>query len=149
VKRPNFPLKSAAVASSVLLAGGFVSYHAGAFNSLLRTAPPVKPIAQEPQADADRQESPVMSSSKSIIFAADEQHPTPWLRLGDHDYHVRLGDAAHQTPGEPTAPPSAAPQKKPEPPMLGGSKAIFIPQIQPLTPDTPPASPAAPPPPSP
>jgi hypothetical protein len=35
MKEPNLVVKIAVVASSILLVGGCVSYHAGAFNSLL------------------------------------------------------------------------------------------------------------------
>ena len=83
MKAPHKLLKAAAVGCSVLLAAGFVSYRAGAFDSLLHPAPTVVEPVPVPAADESAQPTPVtkgidpavFSSSKSIILTP--VTPTP------------------------------------------------------------------------
>jgi hypothetical protein len=95
MKQPNALLKLAAVVSSLVLFGGFVSYRAGAFNGLMgSSAQQAEPAALQPSPPAPTQPAPtIMSSSKSII-------------LGDNVYDVQIGPY-----DQPTAPPSAPSQQ--------------------------------------
>jgi hypothetical protein len=109
-------VKAAAVGCSVLLAAGFVSYRAGAFDSFLRPArAPVEPDpapavegtpAGQPAPETLPDPPAMLSSSKSIILA-----PAP-----------------KSSPGGPAAPPA-----QPAPPIIGGSKSLA-----PLIPPAPP-----------
>jgi hypothetical protein len=120
VKRPHAALKLAAVASSVVLVAGFVSYRAGAFEWLSKpdvqsTGDPgetilpsskVSQIAQPKDVPAGQTgtDPAMMSGSKSIIFVVPPSSPQP----------------GGSTAGSP-------------PPIMGGSKS--------LAPVIPPASP--------
>jgi hypothetical protein len=74
VKQPNPLLKLAAVISSVLLAGGFVAYRAGAFNSLMEPSPqpadsessPTSAVGDEPT--GEQPALTIMPGSKSAII---------------------------------------------------------------------------------
>jgi hypothetical protein len=76
VKRPNFLVKLTAVASSVVLGGGCVSYFGGAFNSLLPTTsrPAERTAAQEPQSDVSQPGEPT-----APLSAAPQQKSKPEL----------------------------------------------------------------------
>jgi hypothetical protein len=88
MKRPQVLFQVAALVSSGLLAGGFVSYQAGAFNRLTAPReqpadPPSTPAVQEKPPDAGTPTRPaIMSSSKSMIIhvappTADTPQPQP------------------------------------------------------------------------
>jgi hypothetical protein len=72
VKHANVVLKLAAVASSIVLVGGFVSYRAGALNWLVAYEAPTrvedKSPADPPQADGTSTNPVIMSGSKSGIY---------------------------------------------------------------------------------
>ena len=84
MKQPGFLIKVAAVASSVLLVGVFVSYRAGAFNWLVGTDTnepkimggskykvlfePTSTAQETPAGSASRLHPAFMYGSKSIIF---------------------------------------------------------------------------------
>jgi hypothetical protein len=83
VKRPHTTLKLAAVASSVVLVAGFVSYRAGAFDGAGR--PDSSAVESEPNPTEAADQAPVegapseamMSGSKSIIFVVPPSSPSP------------------------------------------------------------------------
>jgi hypothetical protein len=100
MKPPRTWLKAAVVGCSVLLAAGFVSYRAGAFDSFLRPPPaPVDPdpaSAVEPASTAESgKDATYFSTSKSIIIA-------------------------------PVAPPASTTTTPKSPATLGGSKSAPI-----------------------
>ena len=70
MKKPNSLLKLAAVVSSVLLAGGFVSYRAGAFDHFLESsAPPADSESSPTRAGGNEAtESTIMHGSKSPVY---------------------------------------------------------------------------------
>jgi hypothetical protein len=117
VKNANVLLKLAAVASSVVLVGGFVSYRAGALNWLMASeVPPAQvdensPADQPPSAESPLATPAIMSGSKSGIY---------------------IVPAAPAAKDGPTAPSPAAP-----PTIMPGSKSV-APLIPPKSP--PPAS---------
>src|SRR6266849_11096212 len=125
-------LSLATVASSVLLAGAFVSYRAGAFNSLLEASarpadsgnslPPGPNLSDDSNQHrgfsehandrSTERERTIMSSSKSTTtFSAPL---TDTIRLGANTYKVELGSAKTAEP-QPSAPPEPPPPKTTEP----------------------------------
>jgi hypothetical protein len=131
VKQSHILLRLGAAVSSVLLAGGFVAFRAGAFNSVIpSSAQPSDPASGLPvgetaldgaSSDTFRFEgrlngtfSPIMSSSKSII-------------IGSNIYDVEIGPYS-----KPSAPPPAPPQQNPpastltKPTIMLGPKAGII-----------------------
>jgi hypothetical protein len=151
MQQPHFLLKLGAVVSALLLAGGFVSYQAGAFNWL------TKPSATQP-ADS------IPGGSKSKVLIAptssdttDNQPPattqqapsdttsaTPTIIGGSKSLfpagQFNQTKPADQTPTTPQQPP---PDPAPKPIIIPSSKAgpIFTP---PPAPETPPPQPPAP-----
>jgi hypothetical protein len=102
-------VKAAAVGCSVLLAAGFVSYRAGAFDSFLRPTP--APVDSDPAPAADATPTPATDPPAA-------QNPlTPPVIL----YSSKSG--AIVTPPAPSVGPSTTPAQKP-PTFIGGSKSI-------------------------
>jgi hypothetical protein len=91
----------AAIVSSVLLAGGFVGYRAGAFDRFMAPAPrPADPgdssAAEASPPNGVKPAPVIMSSSKSII-------------LGNNTYEVETGPAPPLAATEPTPPATSKP----------------------------------------
>ena len=142
MNRPRAALKVAAVACSVVLAAGFVSYRAGAFDWVRGPAPalpetPPEAIGTSPEADPAvtvNPESPLfISGSKTAIFVV-----PPGAASAPPG---GTAPAAPATPTTPTQPKS--------PTFIGGSKSIapLIPPTSPAPADgkSPPAQSASPP----
>lgn len=112
MKQPHPLLKIAAVASSVLLVGGFVSYRAGAINWLVETNP--APANSDSQSD-DILVSVPEGSSGSLRFMVGSKSDAGLIRLPPQS----------QTPAAQPQPPSAetTPSK---PTLLPGSKSAAI-----------------------
>jgi hypothetical protein len=67
MKQPGLLLKSAVIASAVVLVGGFVSYRAGAFDWLVKTSPPAaEATPTEAPPPAPEPESTILPSTKSF-----------------------------------------------------------------------------------
>jgi hypothetical protein len=141
MKQPNALLKLAAVVSSLVLFGGFVSYRAGAFNSLLGPGENAADSGSSATGDEPyklelttsdpltfegrlgRTSDALMSSSKSIILFNEQPRPNT-----------------------PSAPPATTPQQPPPdaaqrpPTIMSSSKsaAVFVP-AQSITATPPPA----------
>jgi hypothetical protein len=103
MKTPSTILRLAAVVSSILLAGGFVSYRAGVFDNLLkvRVAPVEEgaPIAQVPLPESVTKDTPYLidgTSKSGAIFRGQVLTPAPQ--------------------------PEATPPKKPT--LMSGSKSV-------------------------
>jgi hypothetical protein len=77
VKRPHYLLKVFAVVSSVLLAGGFVSYRAGAFNERNRTSAESADPGNTPP-DSESKTPVRFFSTKSAYVSS----PVSWQDLG-------------------------------------------------------------------
>lgn len=112
VKYPKALLKVAALVSSVLLAGGCISYHAGAFNRLLAPGSRAEKTAasEQPPPDSAQPAPAIMSGSKSFMPSG-------------------LKSIEGLTP-EGTSPTSTAQQSPPEttqptPTIMGGSKSSY------------------------
>jgi hypothetical protein len=114
VKEPNLLIKTAAVVSSLLLVGGFVSYRAGAFNGLVgRSAQPTEPAVFQQTPPATTEAAPtMMSSSKSII-------------LGTNHYTVPNAPPATEPAGTPPQAPPATTQPGPTV-IIGGTKSAAV-----------------------
>ena len=120
MKRSHAILKAAAVGCSVLLAAGFVSYRAGAFDWLNPQAPEPTPVVDAPNpATAPAEVTPelvpsaVLSSSKSAIIltpAASGSTSSPQPVMGSSKYLTPLIPAAPEKPAPPSAS-SPAPDK--------------------------------------
>jgi hypothetical protein len=110
-------VKAAAVGCSVLLAAGFVSYRAGAFDSF--TSPPPAPAEAEPAPVADVVPVPVTPVDDTVIFSSSKS--------------IIL------TPQTPPGGSTAAPHM---PILMPGSKSakIVLPKAE--APSSPPASPS-------
>jgi hypothetical protein len=128
VKQPNSLLKLATVVSSVLLAGGFVAYRVGAFNSLMGTSA-----------------SPADSESSPTSTVGDEstgEHPAPTILPGSKSFVISSPTLVQDDTPADAKPPATT---KPVRIIMSGSKSIFIPS--PNAPDTrPPATSQQPPP---
>jgi hypothetical protein len=118
MKRPHVLLQVAAIVSSVLLAGGLISYRAGAFNRFIApSAPPAdsgsNPAAEEtPPEDAAQPDLAIMSSSKS----------------GTITFTGKLSGTFSPAPSQKTeAPQQPAPDPEPAKPptIMYGSKAPY------------------------
>ena len=115
MKQPHLLLKTAVVTSSLLLGGGFVAYHAGAFHRL------AKPAAQP----ADSESSPTSENEPpNIDWKYDFTPPASW-----------------SSPAPEDKPPEGASQ--PAPTIMSGTKSLnpilFINGLTPAdtsTPDT-------------
>jgi hypothetical protein len=111
VIRSNWPIKVAAVASSLLLVGGFVSYRAGAFTWLQGNSPP--PSAVDSGSGAE-EKPPVATGDVSLE-----------LMYGSKSGFVRpLKPAPGQQAPAGTTPSSAT--------MMGTSKSIIL--VEPASP---------------
>jgi hypothetical protein len=97
VKQPPLLLKLAAVASAIVLIGGFVSYRAGAFNWL--APPPVAPV--EPV-------TPIEPPSQGYLPATEQRFAPPTLLPGSKS--ITIGDHIYVLPPfeQPAAPKSTA-----------------------------------------
>jgi hypothetical protein len=132
--KPNALLKLAAIASSVLLMAGFVSYRAGAFGWLSDTStrsvdaegdPTLErnPVDDPSSDSATQAERTIMSSSKSIMLAPSAPTSTT-VTLGANEYKIELpspNPAEAQPPAPPDPPPPKATER--ERTLLPGSKA--------------------------
>jgi hypothetical protein len=108
MKQPNVLLKLAAVVSSLLLVGGFVSYRAGAFNWLLGTsARPEEAASEQPPPDTAQPAQTIMYSSKWGVFVAPSPPSTP----------------SEQAPAPSQQP--AAGTTQPAPAIMSGSKSFL------------------------
>ena len=133
VSRSKAILKVGAVGFSVLLAGGLISYRAGAFDWLNRPEPsPVEP-------ESEQAGDPILfHSSKSgaaIPPSTSEPAKTSPLFLSGSKSAMPVVPIQSAQVGPATTPPPA------NPPIMGGSKSIA-----PLIPPSPPPSQAANPP---
>jgi hypothetical protein len=136
VKQPNTLLRLAAVASSVLLAGSFISYQAGAFNRLLApSAPPSEsPSGSTPEASGPGPVT-IMSGTKSRIFdRAPPYGPDPSSAGGAYQLSLSISPDASNTPppAPPPTPPNGASAEKTI--MYGTKSPQFRGLIEGLTP---------------
>lgn len=113
MKRPHLVLKIAVVANALLLGGGFVSYHAGAFHWL---------------AKADTQP------------AASESSPAPEGKTPNIDWEYRFTPAGSESSPAPEAKPADGPLR-PAPTIMSGPKSfepmILLNGLTPADPSTP------------
>jgi hypothetical protein len=141
VKQQNLLLKMAAGACSLLLAGGFISYRAGALDWLMGSRDPSsRPIM------IGGSKSKVLIEGPSPETTDLQPHGTVQgdLTIMSSSKSIVIAPASAYTPG---APPAATPQQPPAdtaqrpPTIMYGSKAgIFVPA--PSSPVTPPPTPA-------
>jgi hypothetical protein len=128
VNKPSVLLKLAALASSVLVAGSFISYQAGAFNRLLA------PRAATSESASDTPVT-IMSGTKSRIFSsATSNAPDTFSTSGAYQLSLTI------SPDDPSSPP---PDPPPTPPngtsaemtiMYGTKSPQFRGLIEGLTP---------------
>jgi hypothetical protein len=143
VKQPHVLLRLVAVASSVLLAGSFISYQAGAFNRFMAPSAPASESASDSTSetyshslkltDAEAPHTPElpqfqgrMGDPITIMSGTKSFSAPPDLLLPRAAYDITIGPPA-ATPRAPSLgspPPSAAPP--PNPTIMGGSKSIII-----------------------
>jgi hypothetical protein len=104
VKERHSLLKLAAIASSVLLVGAFVSFRAGAFQGLIGTTS-TKPAETESNSSADP--APAAQSTPSAV------EPSRMMP-GSKSMKITIVPPATSAPttAPPAAPPSAAPQQR-------------------------------------
>jgi hypothetical protein len=130
VKKPNPLLKVVVVASSVLLAGGFVGYRAGAFDWL--RAADEGPVNSESGSAGE----PVFLPGSKVMGLS--QEPAAWQA-----WPTIMGGSKYKAPlVNPLAPDTSAPAQQPPPPaappasmIMSGSKS-FVPLVEPTAPGT-------------
>jgi hypothetical protein len=129
MQQPHFLLKLAAVVSSVLLAGGYVCYRAGAFDGLLGSTPTIGGVT--PGSATSQQTAPVTTQPAPTIM-----YSTKSALLSG-----RTGTSDLTKTGIPVPPPAPPRQPAAEPKQSGpqiqvimsGSKTLFLPtQVPPL-----------------
>jgi hypothetical protein len=137
VKQPHPLLKLAAVVCSVLLAGGFVSYRAGAFHWLLGTsARPAdsgsSPAPEESLSDGATEPAPtIMYSTKSMPLSAPRTSSgsSPFLDAA-YSLPLQLSDVPDPEPPTASQQSSPAPAQPASTVIMSGTKSFIIePQI--------------------
>lgn len=140
MKRPHYLLRVAALVSSVLLVGGFVSYSAGAFDWLTQTSPVQadsgRNLLPDPEGkvrDGTTQPAPtMMSGTKSFSPTRRIQGITPAkVPASDLDIPIAGNSPVFEPPpssaaAKPLAPSQSPPPgvKKPTPILMHGTKAL-------------------------
>jgi hypothetical protein len=135
VKPANLVLKLAVVGSSCLLAGGFVSYRAGAFKRLTEPgdAPAMMPSSKLSRVFVDEQNKDGTESPSGSTDAA----PPPTLMSGSKSILLPEAPPAERPPDTAKqAPPAAAPTVMPS----SKSAPVFVAPPLPNTCTPPPAS---------
>ncbi len=139
MKQPRFLLKASAVVSSLLLAGGFIAYRAGALDWISPQSKPAvlggskSKVLMEPAKTDSQNASPAVGdkpsdASKTVMSGSKS------LFVGENPYTVGIG---------PYEPPKQAPPDTKKPPAIfyGSKSAPVLPPDLPLPPPQTPAPP--------